>query len=67
MQLHVKNFLFHYDLKKWRKNVEKVDNGAPGPRPLYGPKYYGAFVIYKGHKLEAMFYDWKYTDMCQML
>lgn len=22
-----------------------TDNGAPGPRPNYGPNYYGAFVI----------------------
>lgn len=20
------------------------DNGKPGPRPMYGPRYYGAFV-----------------------
>jgi catechol 2,3-dioxygenase-like lactoylglutathione lyase family enzyme len=31
-----------------------VDNGAPGPRPDYGPDYYGAFVIdLDGNKLEA--------------
>ena len=30
------------------------DNGAPGPRPDYGPDYYGAFVIdLDGNKLEA--------------
>ena len=31
-----------------------VDNGAPGPREMYGPDYYGAFVIdLDGNKLEA--------------
>ena len=30
------------------------DDGAPGPRPDYGPDYYGAFVIDPdGNKLEA--------------
>ncbi len=31
-----------------------TDNGAPGPRPDYGPKYFGAFVRDPfGNKLEA--------------
>ncbi len=31
-----------------------TDSGAPGPRPQYGDKYYGAFVIDPdGHKIEA--------------
>lgn len=31
------------------------DNGAPGPRPEYGPDYYAAFVIDPdGHRLEAV-------------
>jgi catechol 2,3-dioxygenase-like lactoylglutathione lyase family enzyme len=31
------------------------DNGAPGPRPHYGPGYYGAFVIAPdGHNIEAV-------------
>jgi catechol 2,3-dioxygenase-like lactoylglutathione lyase family enzyme len=31
-----------------------TDNGAPGPRPDYGPDYYGAFVIdLDGNKIEA--------------
>jgi len=31
-----------------------TDDGAPGPRPDYGPDYYGAFVIdLDGNKLEA--------------
>src|SRR5215469_1100237 len=31
-----------------------TDNGAPGPRPDYGPEYYGAFVIdLDGNRLEA--------------
>ncbi|WP_244895141.1 hypothetical protein [Neisseria dumasiana] len=30
-------------------------NGAPGPRPHYGKKYYGCFVCdLDGHKIEAM-------------
>jgi catechol 2,3-dioxygenase-like lactoylglutathione lyase family enzyme len=33
-----------------------IDNGAPGPRPHYGPDYYGAFVIDPfGNKIEATF------------
>jgi len=33
------------------------DNGAPGPRPDYGPEYYGAFVIdLDGNKLEATYW-----------
>lgn len=32
-----------------------TDEGAPGPRPDYGPDYYGAFVRDPdGHKLEAL-------------
>lgn len=31
------------------------DNGAPGPRPDYGPYYYAAFVIDPdGHRIEAV-------------
>ena len=31
------------------------DEGAPGPRPNYGPTYYAAFVIDpEGHKIEAV-------------
>lgn len=32
-----------------------VDNGAPGPRPHYGPHYYAAFLIDPdGHRIEAV-------------
>ena len=32
-----------------------TDNGAPGPRPHYGPHYYACFVIDSdGHRLEAV-------------
>lgn len=32
-----------------------TDDGAPGGRPHYGPKYYGCFVRdLDGHKIEAM-------------
>lgn len=31
------------------------DDGAPGPRPQFGPSYYAAFVIdLDGHRLEAV-------------
>jgi catechol 2,3-dioxygenase-like lactoylglutathione lyase family enzyme len=31
------------------------DNGAPGPRPHYGPHYYAAFVLDPdGHNIEAV-------------
>jgi len=34
------------------------DEGAPGPRPDYGPPYYGCFVRdLDGHKIEAAFWD----------
>lgn len=30
------------------------DNGPPGPRPLYGPRYYAAFLIdLDGYRIEA--------------
>lgn len=33
-----------------------LDNGAPGPRPAYGPGYYAAFVIDPdGYHVEAVF------------
>jgi len=32
-----------------------ADNGAPGPRPMYHPDYYGAFVLdADGHNIEAV-------------
>ena len=32
-----------------------TDDGAPGPRPHYGPQYWGCFVRdLDGHKIEAM-------------
>lgn len=32
-----------------------TDNGAPGPRPIYHPNYYGAFVLdADGHNIEAV-------------
>ncbi len=36
------------------------DEGAPGPRPDYGPPYYGCFVRdLDGHKIEAAFWDFE--------
>lgn len=33
------------------------DNGAPGPRPLYHARYYGAFVLDPdGNNIEAVFH-----------
>lgn len=35
-----------------------IDEGAPGPRPDYGPAYYGAYMRDPdGHKIEAAFWD----------
>ncbi len=35
-----------------------TDDGAPGPRPDYGPGYYGAFARDpNGHKIEAAYFD----------
>jgi catechol 2,3-dioxygenase-like lactoylglutathione lyase family enzyme len=32
------------------------DNGAPGPRPVYGPDYYAAFIIDPdGYRIEAYY------------
>ncbi len=32
-----------------------VDNGSPGPRPIYSPGYYGAFVLDPdGNNIEAV-------------
>jgi predicted lactoylglutathione lyase len=32
-----------------------TDNGAPGPRPIYHPGYYGAFVLDPdGNNVEAV-------------
>lgn len=34
------------------------DEGAPGPRPMYGPEYYGGFVKDpSGNKLEAVYFS----------
>lgn len=34
------------------------DDGVPGPRPDYGPEYYGAFVRdLDGNKIEAMIWE----------
>ncbi len=35
-----------------------TDDGAPGPRPMYGEPYYGCFVHdLDGHKIEAAYWD----------
>lgn len=35
-----------------------TSDGAPGPRPVYGPEYYGCFVRDPdGHKIEATYWS----------
>ena len=35
-----------------------TDDGAPGPRPMYGPQFYGCYVRdLDGNKIEAAFWD----------
>jgi catechol 2,3-dioxygenase-like lactoylglutathione lyase family enzyme len=35
-----------------------ADEGAPGPRPAYGPAYHGGFARdLDGHKIEASYWD----------
>jgi catechol 2,3-dioxygenase-like lactoylglutathione lyase family enzyme len=35
-----------------------TDNGAPGPRPIYHPQYYGAFVLDPdGNNVEAVCHE----------
>ena len=42
-----------------------ADEGKPGPRPEYGPPYYGCFVRDPdGHKIEAAYWD---LDLVQKL
>ena len=39
-------------------NAGYSDDGAPGPRPQYGPSYYGAFLLDPdGNSVEAVHYD----------
>ena len=36
------------DMNKWYKKCIELcwkSNGQPGLRPLYGPQYYGAFIV----------------------
>jgi catechol 2,3-dioxygenase-like lactoylglutathione lyase family enzyme len=41
------------------------DDGAPGPRPLYRPDYYGAFVLDPdGNSIEAVHHDEPRSDGC---
>jgi catechol 2,3-dioxygenase-like lactoylglutathione lyase family enzyme len=44
----------------WGAGVEAgfADDGAPGPRPVYGPDYYGGFLLDPaGNSAEAVFHD----------
>lgn len=43
-----------HDFHRAALRVGGQDNGAPGPRPDYGPDYYAAFLIDPdGHRIEA--------------
>ena len=45
-----------------------VCNGPAGPRPHYGPQYYGAFMIDPaGNKIEAMYWDMGVWGYCTLL
>ncbi len=50
-------------IKKWHKKCLELggtDNGAPGPRPIYHPGYYGAFIIDpSGWRIEACLHDYQ--------
>src|SRR5690349_15068049 len=44
----------------WQAGIDAghPDDGAPGPRPVYGPDYYGAFVLDPdGNSVEAVHTD----------
>lgn len=42
-------------LSRGRPRARRTDNGAPGPRPHYGPGDYGAFLIDpEGWRIEAV-------------
>ncbi len=59
------HFSFNADSKEEVDSFHRValenggrDNGAPGPRPIYGDPYYGCFIIDPdGNKIEATFWD----------
>ncbi|MEO1018605.1 MAG: VOC family protein [Pseudomonadota bacterium] len=43
------------------------DDGAPGPRPMYGEPYYGCFVRdLDGHKIEAAYWDFELAQKLGM-
>ena len=45
----------HIGLKVKDMTASGKDNGKPGPRPDYGPKYYAAFLIdLDGNNVEAV-------------
>lgn len=47
-----------HDFLKAGLEAGAVPDGEPGPRPHYGPAYYGCFLRDPdGHKIEAMFWD----------
>ena len=49
------------DIDSWYKKALELggtDNGPPGPRPMYGSDYYGAFVIDpSGYRIETCFLE----------
>ena len=43
------------ELRRVQEQMQAEDEGAPGPRPDYGPNYYGAFCRdLDGNKIEAV-------------
>lgn len=49
-------------IKKWYEKCLQLggmDNGAPGPRPIYHPGYYGAFITDpNGWRIEAVLHTY---------
>jgi predicted lactoylglutathione lyase len=49
------------DVKKFYETALAAggkDNGAPGPRPQFGPNYYAAFIYDPdGNNVEAVYYS----------
>lgn len=50
-------------INEWYKECLSLggkDNGEPGPRPIYHPGYYGAFIVDpSGWRIEACFHNYE--------
>ena len=53
-------------VQEWHKKCLELggkDNGAPGPRPIYHPGYYGAFIIDpSGWRIEACLHNYQANE-----